>query len=303
MKPSSFRFSYGIAAIRLTVISAASIFILTAPALHAQTATNPPIHVVRIGLGNLEGLKFSISAMSDACRIIMHLPPQPPVLPSDAFLARFVVLEQEDLFDGKRRAEYITQRQIAPDATSGCKLVVFAQRNATAYLICSHRILGSTPLLAETIDFENPSSAPPTVTEETLSVSTCNSKFRVKDSTGLPLIEAGGGVRCFWNGDLIARQMAKISGGEAVPPKGFDICLYEALPTYYYLGSSEPVILMTHILGEPKGGSANERIFGESAAPSHMNLKSFSATEAIPQIRFERPAVETFLNLPVKSSL
>ena len=81
---------------------------------------------------------------------------------------------------------------------------------------------------------------------------------------------------------------------------GFDICLYEAIPTYYYQGAGEPVVLMSKVFGEPEGGSVLERTTGASR---ETHLKSFSADKAIAKSRFERSALEAFLNQPMKSSL
>lgn len=66
----------------LAGISAPAV-LFAASTLPAQTAANLPIRIVRTGVGNLEGLKLSISAASEACRVIRQLPPQPAALPSD----------------------------------------------------------------------------------------------------------------------------------------------------------------------------------------------------------------------------
>ena len=267
--------------------------------LHAQAPANPPIQVVRVGYGNLEGLKASISAYSEACRVAKHLPPQDVALPSDDYLTKFVAMEVEELFDGQRYAKFTTQRQIAPDATSGCTLAVFASRSATSDLVCVSRIRGGTPLIGEEIDFDNPSTASPTIFEDALNSPKCNEKPLTKNAAGVPRVDAGG-QKCFWNADLIALQMAKFTHSAPGPKTGFDICLYEALPTYYYKGMGEPVVLMSKVFGEPEGGTVLERTTG---AVRDMNLKSFSANQAIPKSRFERSAIERFLNQPMKSSL
>lgn len=267
--------------------------------LYAQTKADPPIQVVRVGHGNLEGLKVSITASTEACRGIKHLPPQGAALPSDDYLSNFVLMEEEELFDGQRYAKFTTQRLIWPDASAGCTLTIFTERHADSYLACVSRIYGSTPLLGEQVDVDNPSSAPPTIEEEPSRPSKCNEKPLAINAAGVSRVDAGG-PKCFWNGDLIALQMAKFIHTPQGSKSGFDICLYEDLPTYYYKGVGEPVVLMSKVFGEPEGGTVIEQTM---EVVRDMDLKSFSATQAISKNRFERSAIEQFLNQPMKTSL
>jgi len=39
---------------------------------------------------------------SEGCRLVKHLPPAAPKLPSDSYFAKLAIFEEEELFDGAK---------------------------------------------------------------------------------------------------------------------------------------------------------------------------------------------------------
>jgi hypothetical protein len=103
--------------------------------------------------------------------------------------------------------------------------------------------------------------------------------------------------------------MAAIAGAAHMPARpakpmvgGFDVCLYEASPTYYFQGNGRPVVLMTRT-SQGAGTDEISRAIGEAAAPGNLKLSSFSSSVSIPEARFSRAALEQFMRRPVKTTV
>ena len=265
------------------------------------------LRIVRVGHGNVPAMRSGIVRSVDACQVAKHLPQAQPQLPSDAQLAQLAVVEQEELFDGQKWAEFDTQRQIGADAASGCRVAMFVMRHAVVEKTCDSRISGSTDLLGAMMDVTAPSAGAPSIDETALPSRPCTEKPRVVDLQGLPREDAGGPA-CVWNSAVMAKAMAKIAAFASQPAApaadvgGFDICLYADRPTVYYQGYGRRVVLMSHTVRRA-GGRDVGADFGEAAAMGNLRLASFTSSGSIADARFSRAAVDQFIHLPTKSAL
>ena len=277
---------------------------LTLPAVTAcaekKGEAPPPIRVVRAGYGDVATLRDNIDASVQGCYLIKKLPPVPTKLPSDATLAKLAVVEEEELFDGQMWAKYETRRSIGGDASQGCRLTLFVHRAATVERSCESRVRGQNELLGPMMDMENPSSAAPTVVDESLSALACKAGRGELDRQGVASEDAGG-ARCQWTADVIAHKLGKTGSGAA--PDAFDTCLYEKLPTYYFEGQGRPVVLKTRSGNPSMTGTDISKIFGEAAAPGNLKLIAFSDGGAIDGARFKRAAVDAFVKLPARTTV
>ncbi len=269
--------------------------------------TGPALRIVRVGHGNVPAMRAGVARSVDACQVAHHLQQAQPQLPSDAQLAQLAVVEQEELFDGQKWAEFDTQRQIGADAANGCQVALFAMRHAVVEKTCVSRVSGSTDLLGAMMDVTSPSAEAPSIDETALPSRPCTEKPRVVDLQGLPREDAGGPA-CVWNSAVMAKAMAKIAAFASQPAApladvgGFDICLYADRPTVYYQGYGRRVVLMSQTVR--RAGSRDVGAdFGEAAAMGNLRLASFTSSGSIADARFSRAAVDQFIHLPTKSAL
>ena len=291
-------------AVLATVVGLLCGVVTTADAIAA--GTGPALRIVRVGHGNVPAMKDGIVRSVDACRVAKTLPQGPVALPGDAQLAQLAVVEQEELFDGQKWAEYDTQRQIGADASNGCQPALFVMRRARAEKTCVSRVQGSTALLGALMDFTAPAPEAPSLDETPLPARPCQEKPRLIDTTGLPREDAGGAA-CVWNSALMARAMAKITamaGQPATPASaigGHDICLLADRPSYVFQGFSRPVMLMSRTPRMPNHDISDD--FGEAAAPGNLRLVSFTASASIADARFSRASVDQFVHQPTRTAL
>ncbi|WP_238947697.1 hypothetical protein [Caldimonas brevitalea] len=279
-------------------LAVAVVMWLGATASFADTA--PPIRVVRVGHGNVEGLKNIISVSHDACRAAKGLPPAPAPLPPDRVLAKLVLFEQEELFDGPLWAEYKLVRTVGADPRHDCQIVVFNQRTAVIERTCKSRIGAFSELLLNLTDKSAPPIRPPHISEEKLSDLACQSKKPAADMdpSGLATADASG-TPCVWNSALHARA----SGGKAVgnqPDKSsLDSCLYAKRPSYDSNGLQRPVVLAT---AKPTQALL-ESLYGDVVATWNTKLQAFSDGVPIPSYKFTRASAEAFAKQPTTTPL
>ncbi len=275
------------------------------------SATDPTqaLRVVRVGHGNAAAMHDDIQVTVDACRLAKHMPPSAAKLPSDAVLSQMKVVEQEELFDGQKWAEFSTQRTIAADPSNGCTLAVFVHRDASAEKTCVSRVSGATTSLGEMTDPKAPAASVAKIDETALPAQPCAEHQKPLDLAGLPREDAGGGAQCVWNSAIAARKMAAIyTLMHKVPPppkpdaSGHDICLDADRPSVDFEGFRRVVVLATRTTPR-KDGPNIENIIGETAAFGNLRLESLTASPSLPADRFSRSAVEQFLHLPSKTAL
>jgi len=267
----------------------------TAPAASAQ----PPIRIVRESLANVAALKAEIKLSHDACRAVKGLPPSAPPLPADPVLARFKVIEEEELFDGRAWAEFSVTRTIAADGRNGCRLTVFSERHATVEHACKVQLIGGTDLLGHMVSQPAEPLERPTLTEDDLTQDVCELP------TGAPLKVAGlptdrdKQVDCVWNARIIEREGAGLSHASMMPPTDeFDSCVYAKRPSYHYPNHDRAVVIRT----KAPASQAGSAVAPLTTLPV-LRLAEFSDGAPIPASRFTRAAVQSYINLPTAEPL
>lgn len=256
-----------------------------------------PIHVHRIGTGDVDRMKAGITLMVDACRVIKGLPPGTPFkMPSDDDLAKLAVSEDDEYFDGANHATYRTTRMIAPDPRSGhCELKVFHERHAWAGQACGSGTLGSTTLMLPLTDMEHPEPPRPTVEAQPASRDGCGRKARVYDIEGLPTEDAGLGQRCVWHADVLAKSVRALgvtAKGHDPDGPAADFCLYQKQPAYVFNGHRQTVVLKSSG-GRPE--DALNQVTGLPAGHLNTRLVDFSDGRPIAPERFTAAAVRRFV--------
>ncbi len=285
----------GVAAVLAAVLSPTTAM----PAPDAPESRNP-IHLHRVGTGDMEGLKKGILMSVEACRVVKQLPAGGPVqLPSDATLARLAIAETDEYFDGPNHAVFNTSRLVWADPRSGsCELRVFHERHAWAGQECGLGFWGGTTLLGALVDMSQP--APPLVETGTraASLAGCAGRATRYDTAGLAAEDAGLGVRCVWESDIIAKSLQSVgvqAPGHQKDGPTIDFCLYERQPAYVVKGHSETVVLKS------AGGLPSDvmnQLMGLSSAYMNHQLVDFSDGNPIPAERFSPDAVRRFVDQP-----
>ncbi|HSI49967.1 MAG TPA: hypothetical protein VLA61_16970 [Ideonella sp.] len=276
-----------------------------ADAAGAAPDSRTPIYLHRAGLGNVAGLKNGILVSVEACRLEKNLPPTPAPakLPSDDYLAKLMVTETEEYFDGARHATYTTVSRVAADPASGsCALALFAERHAWAGDVCGEATLGGSTPLGEMIDYTAPQPSRPELSTVLASRADCGKKAVADDLAGLPAEDAGG-ARCVWQSDVLAKSL-KAAGlaakGHDSKSREADYCLYERQPLYVHNGHHELVVLKGSASTE---GDVLDQLLGESSAFLNERLLTITDGTPIPAERFSAAAVRSFVSQPGKTSL
>lgn len=278
---------------------------LLVPALaqEAKDSSNP-LQLRRIGHGNVAGMKLNIGVSIEACRVAKKLPlNSPKQLPSDDFLAKLVVVEHEEFFDGARWAEYATQRSVLADPSSGdCKLALFASRGVRIEQTCESRYSAVMPTTQEMADPENPK--PPVAEVSTGPGGSCRKKPKPLPTQGLPVQDAGDGTACVWWADAVAASM-RAAGLKAQghDDKKLDFCLYARQPEYFWRGHTRQVALRSSGSDQSLAGNDISEIFGEARALSNQRLAELSDGRPISPERFSRAGAQAFLSQPAKTAL
>jgi hypothetical protein len=278
----------------------AAIAAFAVTAAHADDTT--PIRVHRTGHPNAEAYRDNIAVMVEGCRAALKLPPTPAALPTADALAKLVLFEQEELFNGPLWARYETQRDVAPDATAGCKLVTFVHRSVRIERGCEWRIRGNTALIGDQESFQSPKPAlPPQIVREDAGSPQCSRKPRTRDYSGLKSEDAGQGVRCFWASDMLRASMSRI-GMNTPPadPKAMDFCHYDKLPYYQVGGLSRPVTLKSRGEMRNERGTDLSTFFGGIRGAGLPVLTAFSDGTPIEPARFTQAGAQAFLSQPAK---
>ncbi|MFO1337615.1 MAG: hypothetical protein U1F53_05170 [Burkholderiaceae bacterium] len=118
------------------------------------------------------------------------------------------------------------------------------------------------------------------------------------DTAGLAAEDAGLGVRCVWESDIIAKSLQSVgvqAPGHQKDSPAIDFCLYERQPAYVVKGHSETVVLKS------AGGSPSDvmnQLMGLSSAYMNHRLVDFSDGKPIPAERFSPEAVRRFVEQP-----
>lgn len=259
-----------------------------------------PIHLHRIGTGDVEGLKKGIALMVEACRAVKGLPLGAPFqMPSDTFLAGLAIAEEDEYFDGANHASYATSRMVSADPRSGsCELRLFHERHAWAGQECGNGTLGSTTLMGHLIDASQPEPPNAIVKPQAASRAGCGRPAHAYDADGLAREDAGLGVRCVWHSDVIAKSMRAVgmqAKGHDPDSPAMDFCLYDKQPTYVFNGHRETVVLKS------RGGKPDDvmnRLMGLDSGYLNHRLVDFSDGPPIPAERFSADAVRRFVEQP-----
>ncbi len=271
---------------------------LAAGASAADSRT--PIHLHRIGTGNVEGLKKGIAASVEGCRAFKQLPVGAPVkMPSDADLAQLAIVESDEYFDGANHATYNTTRMIWADPRSGsCELKLFHERHAWAGQECGSGTSGGTTSLGKLIDLEHPEPPNVHVRSQAASRAGCGRKPPSYEVDGLPQEDAGSGARCVWHSDIIAKSMRaagmNAKGHDRDSPAA-DFCLYARQPIYVFNGHHETVVLKS---SGGMQGDVMDQLMGLNTAFLNHQLVGFSDGPPIAAERFSAEAVRRFVAQP-----
>jgi hypothetical protein len=283
----------------LTAVLAVS----TVVAQEVKDSSNP-LHLRRVGKGNVAGLKLNIGASIEACRTAKKLPLNAPkVLPPDAYLAKLATAEEEEFFEGGRWAQYSIQRSVLADpASSDCRLVLFTSRSVTIEQTCESRYSAGLPSTQEMADPEDPK--PPKAEETTGPGGNCRKKPKALPTQGLPTENAGDGTPCVWSADATAAMM-RAAGLKAPGHDGktLDFCLYARQPEYFWRNHVRQVVLKSSGSDQSLAGNDVSEIFGEVRGQSNQQLAEFSDGKPIPPERFSRAGAQAFLNQPAKTPL
>lgn len=283
-----------------TALLCAALATVSARAAPDAPDSRSPIHLHRVGTGDVEGLKKGILMSVEACRVIKQLPGGAPVqMPSDATLARLAIAETDEYFDGANHAVFNTSRLVWADPRSGsCELRVFHERHAWAGQECGAGFWGGTTLLGALVDMSQP--APPQVETgiRAAALAGCGRRAHRYDTSGLQSEDASLGVRCVWESDIIAKSLRAVgvsAPGHAKDSPAIDFCLYERQPAYVVQGHSETVVLKS------AGGSPSDvmnQLMGLSSAYMNHRLVDFSDGTPIAPERFSPDAVRRFVEQP-----
>lgn len=259
-----------------------------------------PIHLRRVGTGNVEGLKNGIEVSVEACRVIKRLPIGTPVkLPSDEDLAKIAIVESDEYFDGANHAVYNTTRLVSADPRSAyCELRLFHERHAWVGRECGDGSGGGTTPMGELVDMEHPAAPQARVRAEPASRAGCGRKPPSYEVDGLPQEDAGSGARCVWQSDIIAKSMLAIgmnAQGHDKDSPAADFCLYVRQPIYVVNGHHDMVVLKS--AGNVRGDVMDELI-GMNTAFLNDKLVEFSDGQPIPADRFSAAALNAFIHQP-----
>ena len=282
---------------------AGALAVTTVVAQEVKDSSNP-LHLRRVGTGNVAGLKLNIGVSIEACRTAKKLPLNAPkVLPPDSYLAKLVTAEEEEFFEAGRWAQYSIQRSVLADpASSDCRLALFTSRSVLIEQTCESRYGAVMPSTQEMADPEDPK--PPTAEVTTGPGGNCRKKPKALPTQGLPTENAGDGTPCVWAADATAAMMRtaglKAPGHDA---KTLDFCLYARQPEYFWRGHVRQVVLKSSGSDQSLAGNDVSEIFGEVRGQSNQQLAEFSDGKPIPPERFSRAGAQAFLNQPAKTPL
>jgi hypothetical protein len=233
------------------------------------------------------------------CRAHWGLPLDGPVaMPSDAVLVTLSLQERETFFDGANHAEFITQRMVAADPrSSACAVRVFHYRTARAGQVCGTLHIGSSTPLGPLTNATSPEAPSVTQGAQRDNSADCGRPARPDNIEGLPRIDAGAGVRCVWQLDILANTMRGL--GITVPghkdSSPLDFCLYEGQPNYVHRGKQTPVVV--RVSGQPELDRMNI-LHGGTTAQLGQQLLSLSDGKAIAPSRFSADAVRAHVSQP-----
>lgn len=274
--------------------------LLTCGTAQAEAA-DAPLRIVRAGLPDLPGLRRFIDISYEGCLASKGRPPAPaPALP-EAALARLAVLEEEELFDGRRWAKYQVLRAVGADPAANCRIMVFHSRSVDIETTCESMLRGTGATLSELMDLDGNPVPPPVIDEGKVRQSECDEPRRAQDTRGLRAEDAGHGAQCVWNWDLVARN---IGAGAAGGDRGsYDMCLYSKRPFHYVQGHGRPVVLKTRSDDRSLTGAYIPTFAGQIAGYGNVGLVSLSEGAPIPADRFSRASAEAFLRQPTKTPL
>jgi hypothetical protein len=256
-----------------------------------------PIAVHIAGTGDVAGMKKFIELSTLACRGQKGLPLDAPITyPADASLAKLRLQERETFFDGANHAEYQTQRMVAADPRSGdCAVRVFHYRTARAGQVCGTFHRSSSTLLGPLLNTTDPQGPDVSHSVQRDSQAGCGRPAKAHDTDGLPRADAGMGVRCVWQLDIVAKSMR--TAGMHAPghsdDTSMDTCLYERQPAYFHNGKRLPVIV--RISGRPELDVMNAAHGGTSALLGQQ-VVSLSDGAPIAARRFSPEAVRAHVS-------
>lgn len=284
----------------LTAFLAVGLLACAVPTFAAETL--PAIHVVRVGHGNVAGLRLNAQTAISACQAVKGLPVQPLPIPSDAELAAMELVVEEEYFDNDRWALYKTVRHLGADAQAGCQLAVFFERTAKLETGCEAATHARAKVPDIMLDFNSPPNQPaPTVDDSVRSrTGKCNSRPFTTDISTLPTANAGSGAQCIWASTLARQALGKPPG--TAEPDGADFCYDAKRPYYIHNGVKRHVLLKSAIPETNAAGTHMPSLIGAMASVSYR-LKSLQESPSLPAVKFTRGAAEAFVNLPRKQTL
>lgn len=263
-----------------------------------------PLHLRRVGVGNVEGMKLNIGVSIEACRVAKKLPlDAPKVMPPDEVLAKLVVMEDEEYFQGGRWARYSTHRSVLADPSSAdCRLALFTSRGVTIEQTCESRYSIGVPSPQKMADPQNP--APPVATVTTGPGDSCRRKRKRMSVQGLPVQNAGDGTACVWAADALAKSMQEAGlKAKGHDDKTLDFCLYARQPEYLWRGHIRQVVLRSSSEDRSLAGNDISDIVGEVRAISNQRLLSMTDGQPVPAERFTPAGAQAFVQQPAKSPL
>lgn len=262
----------------------------------------PAIHVVRVGHGNVVGMRLNAQTAISACQAVKGMPVQPLPLPSDAELAAMELVVEEEYFDNDRWALYKTVRHLGADAQAGCQLAIFFERTAKLETGCEDATHARAKVPDIMADFNAPPNRPaPTVDDSVRSRSgKCNSRPFTANISALPTANAGAGAQCIWASTLLRQSLGKPLG--SAEPDTTDFCYYAKRPFYIHNGVKRHVLLKSVVPETNAAGTHMPSLVGALPSASYQ-LKSLQESASLPASKFTRGGAEAFVNLPRRQSL
>ena len=259
-----------------------------------------PISVHTAGTGDVAGMKKFIELSTLACRGQKGLPLDAPIhYPSDDTLAKLRLQEREEFFEGPpttpSTAPSAWWQQTRAAATARCACSTTAPPVRARCAAASTAV--AAPCSANLIDASAPQAPEVRHSVQRDSQAGCGRPAKAHDIEGLPRAEAGQGVRCVWQLDIVAKSMRAV--GLNAPghsdATAMDTCLYERQPAYFHNGKRTPVIV--RISGRPELDAFNA-VHGETSALLGQQVVTLGDGTLIPAHRFSPEAVRAYASQP-----
>lgn len=240
----------------------------------------------------------------DMCMAVLRSKGQggtPPPLPSAADIARWVTVEEEEIYANNQLARFGQLVFVSADADQGCKLMFHKQVHASTEALCGAKYAGSAksepaPATAEPPEFsEDPAGDRPEFVKHCLS-----DMPKVRDRSAMAQGVTPSGQACVWlEGD-------GLEGKGVVEPKapGVYACMHPrfydgSLPVGNKAGDGALVLRSVRVLAAGEKVSDGLKFGMPETNAMRAEAEIVEDGQAIPAARFSRQAVEAYVRQPL----